>query len=108
MPSQVLPCAHCHKPPGKRPRRRGLCADCHAKPDVRRLYAKKPSGRGAHQPPPEPPAPLPDLPTLAPPGSPSKVRVMAKRALEERCLFHPMDRVCVGHIFGQSAAAALL
>jgi hypothetical protein len=59
---RIRPCLHCGKPPGRRPRRRGLCASCYADLGVRKRYAPKPGGRAAANDlqAPEQPAPEPE------------------------------------------------
>jgi hypothetical protein len=107
MPLRVECCRHCGKGPGRRPRRRGLCAACHSDPAVRRRYPPKPSGRAAYQQQADDPPPLPERPTVCPPGSDSKIAVMQSRARLGTALFHPGDVHCPGQALGQPTASAL-
>lgn len=88
-------CRHC----GRRPatRSRGLCWWCYYQPGVRDLYpSTSPFGRrsfgNVNR-----SAPLPASPTIAPPGSSEKVRVLMERARSGCSLWHPRDAVfCPG------------
>lgn len=82
-------CRHCGRIRASRPR--GLCWGCYYRPGVREHYpsTSKFARRGVLdfngrvKPPPEP--------TLAPPGSAEKVRVLEQRARRGEALWHPDD-----------------
>jgi hypothetical protein len=100
----IPPCLHCGKPPGRSVRRRGLCSACYADLATRRLYPAQAVGRfapGAAQ---EffGPVKLPRSPTDAPPGSQSKLAVLAARAESSRALFHPADVILPPDAWGWS------
>lgn len=89
-------CRHCKKVRSNRPR--GLCWSCYYKPAVRVLYpstskfARRGVGNFCGT------APLPDLPTIAPPGSDAKIRVLSERAAQRRSLWHPDDALLAGGV----------
>src|SRR5438309_545760 len=82
-------CKHCGACRANRPR--GLCWTCYNVPEVRDSYGPLSKfGRrnsedfnGA--------APLPEMPTKAPPGSPEKVAILEQRAKLRQELWHPLD-----------------
>jgi hypothetical protein len=82
-------CRHCQKVRANRPR--GLCWSCYYKPGVREEYpstskfARRGVGdfNGA--------ARRAKRPTVAPPGTPEKVAVLAERARLGLDLWHPRD-----------------
>jgi len=82
-------CRHCHHATISRPRK--LCWVCYNKPAIRDLYppsskyARRGSGNYFAQ------APLPIFATLALPGTPEKIAIMAQRVQERRQVFHPHD-----------------
>lgn len=82
-------CRHCHKCKVNRPR--GLCWSCYYTPGVKEQYpstskyARRGVGNFNGN------APLPPLPTTAPPGSPEKLKVLEERARLKQALFHPAD-----------------
>jgi hypothetical protein len=84
-------CRHCGRVPVNRPR--GLCWSCYYTPGLRDRYpsTSKFARRGVDDFMGRPP--LPPAPTLAPPGSPEKVLVLAQRARRHQALWHPGDAV---------------
>jgi hypothetical protein len=82
-------CRHCQKTPVNRPR--GLCWSCYYRPGVRDLYpsTSKYARRGVGNF--TGPAPLPETPTEALPGSPEKLAILAERARRKQSLWHPAD-----------------
>lgn len=70
---------------------RGLCKACYYAPGVRHLYPvqSRPTHDGAEDF--AGPAPPPEAPTDAPPGSREKVEVLAGRAARRQSLFHDGD-----------------
>ncbi|MCX7664983.1 MAG: hypothetical protein N2112_05505 [Gemmataceae bacterium] len=82
-------CRHCNKAKVNRPR--GLCWSCYYKPGVRELYpstskyARRGVGNFSGQ------APLPTCSTVAKPGSPEKIAILAERARLKQSLWHPDD-----------------
>lgn len=82
-------CRHCQKTRSNRPR--GLCWTCYYTPGVRELYpsTSKFARRGVGNF--NGTAPLPDVPTDAPPGSEEKIRILMERAAKRQALWHPKD-----------------
>jgi hypothetical protein len=82
-------CRHCQRVPSNRPR--GLCWSCYYRPGVRELYpsTSKFARRGVGDFNGE--ARLPVGPTVARPGSPEKVAILAERARLGVALWHPLD-----------------
>jgi len=82
-------CRHCHKCKVNRPR--GLCWSCYYTPGVKEQYpstskyARRGVGNFNGN------APLPPVPTTAPPGSPEKLAVLEERARRKQALSHPAD-----------------
>jgi hypothetical protein len=83
-------CRHCRQCQPNRAR--GLCWRCHRDPAVRALYPpsaarqarrSRPDQCGGYA--------LPGQPTDAVPGSEEKIRVLAERAAQGVCLWHPLD-----------------
>ena len=87
-------CRHCHFGPVSRPR--GLCWHCYYSPGLRDLYpstskyGRKGIGNFCGN------APLPALPTDAPPGSAAKIEVLIERAEKHQTLWHPDDATAAG------------
>lgn len=81
-------CRHCRRVKSRKCR--GLCWKCFGTPAVRGLYpaVRVRSAVGEFT----GPAPPPDEPTAAIPGSAGKVLVMMARAAKGTMLFHPKDR----------------
>lgn len=71
-------------------RRRGICQSCYRNPIIRADFTpdpkRAPVGRDFYR-----ASRLPPFPTRYLPGSPGKIEVMAKRALQRVSLFHPWD-----------------
>ena len=89
----LVPCTHCQRPCAESNNytKRGLCYRCYKDPAIRAAHA--PTSKYAHrgvsdrcgrQ-------PLPGRPTRHPPGSPGKLRVLARRAARGEQLWHPGD-----------------
>lgn len=82
-------CRHCHKSKVNRPR--GLCWTCYYTDGVKdqypstSKYARRGEGNFSGL------APLPPLPTTAPPGTAEKMAVMQERARAKYALWHPLD-----------------
>src|SRR5688572_3585844 len=82
-------CRNCGRSKVNRPR--GLCWTCYYTPGVKDLYpstskyARRGEGNFTGN------APLPPIPTTAPPGSPEKLEVLAQRARNKQALWHPLD-----------------
>jgi hypothetical protein len=82
-------CRHCRAGIVSRPR--GLCWSCFYAPGVRdqypsiSKYGRRGPGNFFGS------APLPPVPTKAPPGSPEKIALLSQRAQQRQELFHPDD-----------------
>lgn len=82
-------CQHCRKSKVNRPR--GLCWSCYYKPGVREQfpstskYARRGVGNFCGV------APIPAFATVAAPGSPEKIAILAERAQNRQSLWHPED-----------------
>jgi len=83
-------CRHCDCRPVGRPR--GLCWHCYYLPGIRHLYPSmsKFGRRGLGQLI-AADRPLPAIPTVAPPGSQEKIRILMERAERGWELWHPRD-----------------
>jgi hypothetical protein len=87
-------CRHCQRKYIKRPR--GLCWLCYMTTDIRSQYLLLEPGTLTqseirdH----DGPAPAPQCPTPAGPGSDEKIAAMAARASAGQSLFHPFDGWC--------------
>ncbi len=87
-------CRNCSKCKVNRPR--GLCWSCYYTPGVKDRYpstskfARRGLGNFSGN------APLPESPTVAPPGSPEKLAVIEQRARMRQALFHPYDAKYAG------------
>jgi hypothetical protein len=84
-------CRNCQKSNANRPR--GLCWTCYYTPGVRKnfpstsKFARRGLGNFNGN------APLPEQPTLAPPGSQAKIMILMERAAKRQALFHPLDSI---------------
>lgn len=89
-------CTHCGRPRPS-PRRSalgwGLCFVCYMTPSVVIQYRQRNGATRAEQQDFYGPAPLPPVPTTAPPGSEEKLHVLASRAAAGQALFHPEDEI---------------
>jgi hypothetical protein len=90
----AMVCRHCHHGPVSRPR--GLCWSCYYTPGVRDKYpsTSKYGRRGIGNF--NGKAPLPTMPTDAPPGSAEKVAILMQRAQNKQSLWHPDDATLAG------------
>lgn len=86
-------CRHCKRTRSNRPR--GLCWSCYYKPGVRERYpsTSKFARRGISDFLGK--TPLPQTPTLAPPGTEAKIRILAERASRRETLWHPDDATLI-------------
>jgi hypothetical protein len=88
-------CKHCSKAKVNRPR--GLCWTCYYTPGVKEKFpstskfARRGVGNFNGN------VPLPE-PTLAVPGTPEKMAVLARRAELKQALWHPLDAVHEGDV----------
>ena len=82
-------CRHCEKSKVNRPR--GLCWSCFYKPEVREQYpstskyARRGLGNFYGS------APVPEVATVALPGSAEKIAILSERARLKFALWHPHD-----------------
>lgn len=83
-------CRHCRRKPYNRPRH--LCWSCYEDKDTRKMYESASKfARRSDVLEKNGPAPPPQKPTDAPPGSDAKVEVLEARAKAGECLFHEAD-----------------
>ncbi len=86
-------CQHCHRAKVNRPRQ--LCWSCYYAPGVRDRYpstskfARRGEGNFTE-------AALACEPTVAAPGTPEKMEVLAERARMRQRLWHPLDAMVAG------------
>ena len=86
-------CQHCHRAKVNRPRQ--LCWSCYYAPGIRDRYpstskfARRGEGNFTE-------AALACEPTVAAPGTPEKMEVLAERARMRQRLWHPLDAMAAG------------